>query len=137
MPVHLEYPGVYIAEVDAKPQSIEGVPTSITPFIGADNIEKIQQLLNRVPKDSMTGIALLELMAWMAENLIHRLDQMPDEVNLAAARLAVIALALVTNRTPPHGSVLKRVRYFEGQLNEDDDLLSGNENKLKNCLKKD
>ena len=132
---HIQYPGVYITEVASNPQPIEGVPTSIARLIGADVSAKIQQLVDQVPQDSTTGIALLELMAWIAENLIRRLDDMPDEANLAAERLAVIALALVKDRAPPHGSVLKRVRYFEGQLIEDE-LSSGIGSELKICVKK-
>ncbi len=129
MPVVFQYPGVYITEVAVNPQPMEGVSTSIAGLIGTDVIAKIQRLVDQVPQDPATGTALLELMAWITDNLVRRMDEVPDE---AAARLAAIALALVKDRTQPHGSVLKRVRYFEGQLIEGD----GIEGELKICVKK-
>ncbi len=51
-------------------------------------------------------------MAWITENLLQRMDAIPDAADLAAARLAVIALALVKDRVQPCGSVLKRIYYY-------------------------
>ncbi len=74
---------------------------------------KIQRLIDQTPQDATTGIALLELMAWITENLLQRMDAIPDAADLAAARLAVIALALVKDRVQPRGNVLKRIYYYQ------------------------
>jgi phage tail sheath protein FI len=136
MTARYQYPGVYITEVAVNPRPIESVSTSVAGFIGTDVIAKIQRLVDQVPQDPTTGTALLELMAWLTDNLIRRMDKVPDRANLAAARLAVIALALVRDGAQPDGSVLKHVRYFEGQLIEDDELSSGIGDKLRICIKK-
>jgi hypothetical protein len=135
VPILVHYPGVYVTEVATNPGPIEGVSTSTAGFVGLDVIAKIRGLVDRLPRDPMTGIALLELMAWLADNLIRRIDQVPNEASLAAARLAAIALALVRDQAQPHGSI-KRIRYFEGQLVEDDDLSSGAGDKLRICVTK-
>jgi hypothetical protein len=125
MPEYLS-PGVYVTELaSAKP--IEGVSTSTESIVGSELIGEVQRLVDRIPlagTDSVgndCAIALLELVAWISDVLAHRADQLGNETSLLAARLAAAALALVRNRAQPQNSVLKRVRFFEGQLLEDND----------------
>ena len=129
----LRYPGVYITEVATGQRPIEGVSTSIAGFIGPNVIGEFQRLVDQVPRDPKTGIALLEFIAWLADNLTRRVAEVPDE---ATARLATIALGLLKNRPQPPGSAIRSVRYLEGQLIEADDLVSEVGDKLKICVKK-
>ena len=128
MPEYLS-PGVYVVEVAVNPRPIEGVSASTASLVGAEVIGELQRLVNQIPPIGMepggnnSGTALLELMAWISDMLAHRVDQLGNEAYLHATRLAAAALALVSkNRAHPDSSVLKRVRFFEGQLLEDDDL---------------
>jgi phage tail-like protein len=123
----IQYPGVYVVELSSSPRSIQGVSTSTSDVIGTDVIARLQRLVEQVPlnwtdnNQSDPGIALLELLAWLAEALAFRAQQAPERGTLAAARLAAASLALAHNGRQPEGSVLKRVRCFEGPILEDGD----------------
>ena len=126
MPEYL-YPGVYVTEVALNPKPIEGVSTSTISLVGSELIGELQRLVDQIPgKDAgggnNYGIALLELMAWISDMMAHRADQLGKEAYLPAARIAAAALALVRNRAQPSDSVLKDVRFYEGQLLVEDDL---------------
>jgi len=142
----VQYPGVYIAELSSSPRSISGVPTSISTVVGADVLARLQGLVEKVPQDwdddnqSDPAIALLELLAWLAETLAFRASQTPELGTLVAARLAAASLALVNDCHQPEGSPLKRVRCFEGPILDDDDnddALDANDGKAEpgHCLK--
>jgi hypothetical protein len=79
-------------------------------------------LVGTEPGGNNSGIALLELMAWISDMLAHRVDQLGKESYLPTARLAAASLSLVKNRAHPPDSVLKGVRFYEGQLLVDNDL---------------
>ena len=66
----------------------------------------------------------MELLAWLADTLARRLDQLESEAYLSTAGLTAAALTLASKiRTQPDHGVLKPVRYFEGrQLLDADDL---------------
>src|SRR5215216_602222 len=97
----IQYPGVYVAELSLTPRSIQGVPTSTADVVGADVLATLQRLIEQVPPNwgdnnqSDPGIALLELLAWLAEALAYRAQHVPERGTLAAARLAAASLALV------------------------------------------
>ena len=121
-------PGVYVTEIalDAKP--IKGVSTSTADIIGSDTVAVLQRLVEH-PAPGWTehdthdpGVALLELLAWLTESLAHRTEPLPERGLLHAAHLAAAALTLVARCDQPHGSVLKKVRFFEGRLLDKDDL---------------
>jgi len=76
----------------------------------------------------------VELVAWISDVLTRRADQLGDEAYLPTARLVAAALALVRNHTQPQNSILKRVRFFEGQLLEEIDLNSEQEAKRKHTF---
>jgi hypothetical protein len=128
MPEYLS-PGVYVVEVAASPRPIEGVSASTASLVGAELIEELRRLVNQIPPvgtesgGNNSGSALVELVAWISDILARRGDQLGNETYLPSTRLAAAALALVTkNRAQSDTSVLRRVRFFEGQLLEDDDL---------------
>lgn len=127
MPEYLA-PGVYIVEVTQGARPIDGVSTSTARLLGLNVVREVQRLTDQLhpgkksPDKDMT-IALVELLAWLADALARRLDQIESEAWLPTASLAAAALALTarTHRGPEHGPV-KRVSYFEGQLLDAGDL---------------
>ena len=126
MPIY--YPGVYVTEVASEAKPIEGVSTSTADCIGRDTIAALQRL-SQPPAPDWTehnthdpGIALLDLLAWLAESLLYRTGQLPDEARLSAARIALAGLTLAQNCDQPEGSVLNKVRFFTGRLLDDDDF---------------
>jgi hypothetical protein len=120
-------PGVYVVEVASNPRPIEGVSESTAGLIGSEVVEQLQRLVNQVETKSDAkdlGIALVELVAWISDMLVRRLDQLGNEAYLPTATLAAAALALVKDVPPSEKSVVKKIRFFEGQLLEADDLRS-------------
>jgi phage tail-like protein len=57
----------------------------------------------------------------------------PDKATLASARLALASLALTSDRRQPQSSAIERVRFFEGQLLDEEDLST--EVEYERCLK--
>ena len=127
MPEYL-YPGVYVTEIDANVTPIEGVSTSTADVIGADCLARLQRLAGPLPPewtdhdDNDPGVALLELLAFLADRLGARLDLVSDEAMLHTSRLAAAALTLLKDRTLPRGSVLKSVAFHERQTSPEDGL---------------
>jgi hypothetical protein len=121
-------PGVYVTEVAPNVRPIEGVSTSTAGFVGSEVIMKLQRLVNQIPpinsepSGSNPGIALLDLLAWLSDMLAQRSDQLGREAYLPAARIVAGSLALIKNRVPDPSGALKYVRFFEGQLPEDEIL---------------
>ena len=119
MPEYLA-PGVYVVEVPARVRPIQGVPTSVTSFLGKDVVEKWQRRLGDHPSwtDHNThnpGITMLEMLAWISETLVYRTGQIPDAGVVHASRAAAAALALLKERQEvPKGSVCKPVKFFPG-----------------------
>ena len=66
--------------------------------------------------DSDPGVALLELSAWVTENLLYRRGQIPPRGAAVAARLAAAARALAGAALSPAACGVQRVTYFAGQL---------------------
>ena len=120
MPEYLA-PGVYVVEVAARVRPIEGVPTSVTSFLGKDAVEKWQRRLADHPSwtdhdQHDPGITMLELLAWLSETLAYRMGQVPDAGLVHASRAALAALAMLKNRPEvPKGGVLKPVKFFPGR----------------------
>lgn len=116
------YPGVYVAEVEARPHPIPGVPTSVSELISRETIASIGRLRDRLPPEWTDdnqhdpGIALLELAAWIAEQALFRGGTAPDAAVRAARRLAVESLALASQHPQVQSSRIERVRYFEGTV---------------------
>jgi hypothetical protein len=116
------YPGVYVVEVDSSMKSIEGVSTSTADLIGGDCIDRLRHLAGPLPGDwtrhdaQDPGIAVLELLAYVAELLVERADLIGDEAMLHSSRLAAASLALSRDREIPRGSAVKAVTFYEGQL---------------------
>ena len=120
------YPGVYVAEIECDPKPVEGVAMSTAALIGL--IDEIRRSLRPVApgwtetNDADPGVALLELLAWLAETTRYRTDRIPDRAVPYASRLAAAALAIVADREVPEGGVLKRTNFFHGRLIDAADL---------------
>ena len=125
MPEYLA-PGVYVTEIASGAKPIEGVSTSTADLIGT--VAVLQPLVRRLAPDWTEhnthdpGVTLLRLCAWLTESLVYRSGELREQGKLHAARLAAAALTLVANCDQPHGSVLKKVRFFEGRMLDEDDL---------------
>jgi len=125
MPEYL-HPGVYVTEIATGAKPIEGVSTSTTGFM--DVIAMLQPLVRRIAPEWTDhnihdpGVTLLRLFAWLTESLIYRSGELSEQGKVHAARLAAAALALVADCEQPNGSVLKKVRFFEGRRLDEDDL---------------
>ena len=121
-------PGVYVTEIASDAKPIDGVSTSTAGLIGSDTVAVLQRLVHHPAPDWTQhnahdpGVALLELLAWLSESLAYRTEQLPERGLLHAAHLAAAALTLVARCDQPQGSVLKKVRFFEGRLLDKDDL---------------
>ena len=120
MPEYL-YPGVYVEEVDAGTQTIPGVATSIDSVrLQALVAELEETVVAQVPawtdhNDADPGVTLLELFAWLTENLLYRVDDIPERGRTAALRAAAALFALGDSRTSACAT-LKRPHFFAGQL---------------------
>lgn len=73
--------------------------------------------------DSDPGVTLLELFAFLTENLLYRENQIPPRGVAPARRLADAALALTGVSAPQGGCLPQRVNYFDGQLLTAEDFL--------------
>src|ERR1700676_1216871 len=72
--------------------------------------------------ESDPGIALIDLFAFLTEQLLLRVDQIPERGRPTAARLAKFALALANPGASVATGTLERPRYFSGQLLGADDF---------------
>jgi hypothetical protein len=119
MPEYLA-PGVYIVETAGTAKPIPGVPTRIDDEELRAMVLIVRERLARFSphwtdaNDSDPGVTLLELVAWIGEALIYRTGELPERGRLHAARLAAGALALLAEREPARGGVLKYVRFICG-----------------------
>jgi len=73
--------------------------------------------------DSDPGITLLELFAFLTENLLYRQNQIPPRGVALAQRLADAALALAGAGAPQGACLPQRVNYSAGQLLTAEDFL--------------
>ncbi len=123
MPEYLA-PGVYVVESPASVRPIEGVPTSVTSFLGRDLVEKWQRDLGDHPSWSDhnkhdPGIVMLELLAWLSEMLAGRTGRVPDAGLVHVSRTALAALALLKDRPEiAKGGIFKPVKFFAGTTTE-------------------
>ncbi len=120
MPEYLA-PGVYVVEIEDAAKPIEGVPVSIDHETLRQVVGDLHTRLASVAPDwternqGDPGVALLEVMAWLGEQLIYRADAMPDRAAVHASRLAAVTLALLADKEPAQCGVLERVRFFRGR----------------------
>ena len=119
MPEYLA-PGVYVEEVAFNAKPIPGVPTAV----GDDELRAIALMLRERlawfspqwtdANHHDPGVTLLELFAFLGESLTYRTGELPERGKLHAARLAAATLALIIDKRPAEGSVLKYVRHLCG-----------------------
>lgn len=121
----VQYPGVYVTEVEAGVHPIEGVPTSTAALIGPDCLANLRARIERLPprwtdaNRTDPGIALLELMAWIGESLLYRGGRIPARGTRALSRVAAASLQSLQGCRLPKGSALKRVEGFAAQVGTD------------------
>lgn len=117
MPEYLA-PGVYVTEVETNVRPIEGVATSTAGLLGPDCLAHLRARIERLPpswtdvKGGDPGIALAELLAWIAENLLYRGGRIPDRAAQALSRVAAASLQSLRGRRLPKGSALKKIEVF-------------------------
>lgn len=123
MPEYL-YPGVYVEEIDAGTHPIPGVSTSIDSVRLESLVAQLKQTIAaQVPEwtqsnDSDPGVTLLELFAWLAENLVYRAGGIPERARTAALRAAA-ALSALTYPCATAPATLMRPSFFSGRLLDD------------------
>lgn len=119
MPKYL-YPGVYVEEIDTGVKPIPGVSPSLDSAVLESLVGELRRTIQTyVPEwtnhhQSDPGVTLLEVLAFLAENLLFRANEIP-EGRAAAARLAA-AVAALGHASKPGGESLRRPLFFSGQL---------------------
>lgn len=120
----ITYPAVYVAEVQTRVRSIEGVSTSTADLLGCDLVGRIERHLADRPAgwtDAIghdPGVALLELCAWLCESLLARGDPVPDRAAQHLSKMAAAALQLLSDRPLPAGCALRRVIAVQGDASD-------------------
>jgi hypothetical protein len=120
MPEYLS-PGVYVEEVDAGTQSIPGVSTSIDSACLQSLVAELKKtVVAQVPawtdsNEGDPGVTLLELFAWLTENLLYRAHDIPERGRTAALR-AVTALSALVHPSTMVCATPTRPNFFFGQL---------------------
>ena len=114
-----EYPGVYIVEAEGAVEPIPGVPTRIDDKdLRAMAAFLRERLTRRGPawaelNEHDPGVAMLELLAYLAEELTYRARPAPDAAREHVARLTASALALLGTASPAGGG-LRSSRFLCG-----------------------
>ena len=120
MPEYLS-PGVYVDEVNMGAQSIPGVSTRIDSVRLQSLVAELKRVVaSQVPawtdsNEADPGVTLLELFAWLTENLLYRAQDIPERGRVAALRVASALLARGSPCATP-AATLTRPRFFAGQL---------------------
>jgi hypothetical protein len=120
MPEYLS-PGVYVEEVDAGTQSIPGVSTPIDSGHLQSLVAELKKtVVAQAPawtdsNDADPGVTLLELFAWLTENLLYRTHDIPERGRKAALRAAT-ALSVLGHPCTTECATLTRPHFFAGQL---------------------
>jgi len=120
MPEYLS-PGVYVEDVDAGVQTIPGVSTSIDSVRLQSLVAELKKaVLAQVPawidsNEADPGVTLLELFAWLSENVLYRAHDIPERGRTAALRAAT-ALSALGHPCTTACATLTRPNFFFGQL---------------------
>ena len=117
MPEYLA-PGVYIEEVATGVKPISGVSTS-TAALESIAADFRRTMATHAPEwtnynESDPGVTLIEIFAFLSENLLYRASEIPERGSVAARRAAA-ALAALGHAERECGG-LRRPTYFSGQL---------------------
>jgi hypothetical protein len=87
-------PGVYVEEVDAATQRIPGISTPIDRARLQSLVAELKKtVIAQAPawtdsNDADPGVTLLELFAWLTEDLLYRAHDIPERGRNAALRAA-------------------------------------------------
>jgi len=109
---------VYVTEVEANVRPIEGVPTSTADLLGPDCLARLRARIERLPRkwtdasQGDPGIALVDLLAWIAENVLYRGGPIPARAARSLSRVAAASLQSLQGCRLPKNSALKRVEVF-------------------------
>lgn len=121
MPEYL-HPGVYVVEIDTQATPIPGVSTSTEALLGPLLAFWRERVRSRLPGwtdhgASDPGIALLELLAWLADSAIFRTDRIGEREAVHLSRAVVSCLALLQRAEAP-ASPVARACFLEGRTIE-------------------
>jgi hypothetical protein len=119
MPQYL-YPGVYVEEVSTGVSSIPGVSTSSGKSLDALASDLRRTIGAYAPdwtdvNESDPGVTLVQVFAFLAENLLYRTDAIPQRGRDALTR-ASAALAALGFAGDAGAQGLTRPRYFPGRI---------------------
>jgi hypothetical protein len=125
MPEYL-YPGVYVEEIETGVHPIEGVSTSTGSFatdparLAALAADLRRAVAAHAPEwtdrnESDPGVTLVQVFAFLTENLLYRANQIPERGRSVLAQAAGAVAALIPG-VDSGGAPLKRPRYFTGQI---------------------
>ena len=119
MPEYLA-PGVYVEEIEFSAHPIPGVTATIDDATALAVGVAVRRVLRDVHPDwtdwnrADPGVALIELFAWLAENLVYRADASAER--RAAAWRALTALTAQLTEAAPTCGPVKRPVFFTGRL---------------------
>ena len=118
MPEYL-HPGVYLVEVDTQATPIPGVSTSTEALLGPLLAFWRDRVRSDIPgwtdrNASDPGIMLLELLAWVAESAIFRVNRIGEREAAQLSRAVVSCLALLQRAQAP-ASPVARTCFLEGR----------------------
>ena len=120
MPEYL-YPGVYVEEIDGEPHPIPGVSTTLDAAALTSIAADFRRTLGAYApewtdfNDADPGVTLLEIFAFLTENLLYRAGQIPERGRSAALRtMATLGTLAAYPLSGCNG--LTRPRFFEGEM---------------------
>ena len=110
-----QYPGVYVEEVETGAHAIPGVDTPIDPKQLLSLVAAMRNL--GIPRwtdfnESDPGVTLLELFAWVTEQLSYRANAISDRGRDVVLR----AVAALDRRCISEREPLRRPDFFSGRL---------------------
>lgn len=120
MPEYLS-PGVYVEEIDSGAHGVPGVSTSIGDERMRSLVAELKNAVRAldptwtIASDTDPGVSLLEIMAFLAENLLYRFNEIPERGRIAALRAAAVLSVLSRSCTAEY-TPLTRPNYSSGQL---------------------
>jgi hypothetical protein len=120
MPEYLS-PGVYVEEVNTGAHSIPGVSTPIDSVRLQSLVTELKKVVvAQVPawtdsNEADPGVTLLELFAWLTENMVYGVRDIPERGRVAALRVANALLAQGSSCAATEVP-LTRPSFFAGQL---------------------
>jgi hypothetical protein len=102
------------------------VSATTAGLVGREVVEKLRRITTAEPRewtehnDNDPGVNLLELCAWLTEELLKRANRMPEAGAVHASRLAAAALALLKDVPPSERRAIAKIKFLEGAEFDDE-----------------